>query len=339
MALTPKENLALIYQKKEPEYMPLNIDSQMIRTPGAGLRTVVYDGKPAQQFSQQDGGLDWFGQNWIYEPKVNAINPDANNYLIKDVANWRDYVTLPDVDAIDWNARFEKEAIPIDETKMLQVSDSIGMWERGFSSVRIDDLLTGLLLEPEAMFDFFSTIADHKIKLFGYYIDYYKPDILRMNDDYGHGTGLFMSPDTWREIIKPNLKKIIDSVTSKGVMYEHHCCGYLVPLVEEIAELGATSWNGMHICNDPGACRQMFNDTIVVNGTVLDTQFLDSPLATEESIRAHIREMMGKVWPGNFIISGNATVHTDRNAIILDEMLKSGQQYFNNKRPDFPDYH
>ena len=339
MPLTPRENMQLIYQKKTPDYMPLQTDIQSIRTPGAGLRTVVYEGKPAAEYSQRDGGLDWFGQNWIYEPMVNAINPDVTNYIVKDVTKWRDYVTLPDVDALDWKARFDRENIKVDrENKLISISDSIGMWERGFSMIKVDDLMTGLLLEPESMIDFFSEIADYKIRLFKHYIDYYAPDILRMNDDYGHSGGMFMSPATWREIIKPNLKKIIDFVTSQGVMYEHHCCGYMVPLVEEIAEMGASSWNGLHICNDPGACRRQFGDKLVFNGTILDVSFMDRETTTEEQIREHVREMAAKMWPGHVIIAGNTTVYGERNAIILDELLKSGQQYFKEKRPDYPEY-
>ena len=335
MPLTNRENMLLVYQHKTPEYLPLTSDVIRVSTPGAGLQSVTYGGKPAAQFAQQDGGLDWFGQNWIYEKGINAINPDATNYIIKDVTKWRDYVTLPDVDSIDWKARFEKENIQLDrENKLVSVGQSIGMWERAFSMIEMTDLLTALILEPEAMHDFFDEISNHFIKLFGHYIDFYRPDILRMNDDYGHGHGMFMSPDTWRAVIKPYLKRIVDFVVSKGVMYEHHCCGYIVPIVDDIIELGASAWNLVHFCNDPPAVKERFGGRIALMGGMLNTAMMDAPSTTEEMIREHISDFAAKLYPGIPAVMGCGLANfPERNAIVNDEILKSGNKYFSIERP------
>ena len=319
-----------IYRLEEPDYMPLAMDIQGIRTVGQGQ---LFTLKEARWLGEIDE-IDFFGQNWKFEPTANAYNPDATNYIIKDVSRWREYVTIPDLDAIDWKARFEAENLVLDrENKLISVRDPIGIWERAFSMIHSNDLLPGLILEPEAMFDFFSTIADHKIKLHNYYIDYYKPDLVAMNDDYGTGQGLFMSPDTWRELIKPNLQKVIDNVLSKGLIYEHHCCGYMVPLVEEIAAMGASSWNSVHYCNDPYECKKMFNGKIAFAGGMMNTWFMDAPSTTEEQIREHVRDVTAKMLPGYLYISGGTMSNPERNAIIMDELLKSGQKYFKESRP------
>ena len=184
------------------------------------------------------------------------------------------------------------------------------------------------------MDDFFRTIADHKIKLHNFYLDYYKPDVLAFHDDYGMGQGLFMSPETWRKLIKPHLQRVIDNVTSKGVLYEHHCCGYMAPLAEEIAEMGASSWNSVHSCNDPYECKKQFGDKIAFTGGILNTWFMDTPGTTDEQIREHVRDMAAKMLPGYVYISGGMPSHPERNEICNDEILKSGQQYYKEKRPE-----
>ena len=330
MAITPRENMLRIYKHEEPDYLPLAQDVQFIRTVGQGQLFTLTQANWVGEIDE----IDFFGQNWKYEPSAKAYNPDATNYIIKDVSKWREYVTIPDLDAIDWKSRFEAENLQLDrENNLIMVRDPIGIWERAFSMIEATELLSSLLIEPEAMYDFFSMVADHKIKLHNYYIDYYKPDILAMNDDYGSGQGLFMSPETWRELIKPHLQRVIDNIRSKGVMYEHHCCGYLVPLVEEIAAMGAVSWNAVHICNDPYECKKMFGDKIAFAGVMLNSWFMDAPNTTEEEIRAHVRDMTSKLLPGYLFISGGAMSNPDRNEFINDELLKSGQQYYKENRP------
>jgi len=323
--------MLLVYGHKVPDYLPLAGDIQKVRTVEPGLRSVVYGEKSA-------GGnydTDWFGQNWIYEPTIKAYNPDAGNYIVKDITKWRDYVTFPDLDAIDWEAKFKADAVKWDPDKLWLVVDGYGLWERAFSMVPIADLLCALIEEPEACEDFFSAIADHKIKLHNYYLDYYKPDVLCMHDDYGSGQGLFMSPGTWRRLIKPSLQRVIDNAVTRGIMYEHHCCGYLAPLAEEIAEMGASSWNLIHVCNDPPACKQKFGDKLAFIEGICDGQYLDTDSTTGEQVREHVRATAEKNLPGLGVVIGvKLHNHPERLAIFNEELLRCGQLFYRENRPE-----
>ena len=166
MPITLRENMWMVYQHKTPEYLPLGRDIQLVHTVEPGHKAVVYERKQSCNKNE----IDWFGQNWVYEPMIKAYNPDATNYIIKDITRWRDYVSLPDVDAVDWKARFDVENFERDENRMLLLKDRDGLWERAFLMVPITDLLCALIEEPEACEDFFSTIADHKIKLHNHYL-------------------------------------------------------------------------------------------------------------------------------------------------------------------------
>ena len=328
MSISKRENMLRLYRQEGPLFLPLGEDIQAIRAMGQGLLCWV-EGRPGQVDE-----LDWFGQNWKFEEHIRAYNPDATNYIVKDVTKWREYMTIPDLDAIDWDAIFERDNITVDrENKLIVLRDPVGIWEQAFSSIEVTELMTGLLVEPEAMYDFFGAMADHKIKMHNIYIDRYKPDVLAFHDDYGHGHGLFMSPSTWRELIKPHLQRIIDNAHSKGLMYEHHCCGYMVPLVEEIAEMGAASWNSVHHCNDPIKCKEMFGDKIAFAGGTMDSWTMDAPSTTEEQIREHVRYMTSKMLPGNIYVSCGFSSNPDRAPIFADELLKSGQQYYPEMRP------
>lgn len=328
--LTLRENMLLVYQHKIPEYLPLLGDIQRIRSVEPGFKNVLFHGKRAGKKE-----TDWFGQDWVYEPMVNAFNPDASHYIVADIADWRDYVEIPDVDSIDWKAKFDEDAVEIDKNRLLEIKDATGLWERAFSMVPIDELLCGLLLEPEACEDLFRTVADHKIKLHNQYIKYYHPDVICMHDDYGHGNGLFMSPDTWRELIKPHLQRVIDNITSQGVIYEHHCCGIMAPIAEEIADMGASSWATVHISNDPASCKAKFGGKLAMIGGVCDTQFMDLESTGPEQIREHVRKTADQTFHGpGTVISCQFAAHPKRKMIWDEEILRYGQQYFKCSRPE-----
>jgi len=328
--LSLRENMRLVYEHKTPDYLPLWSDIQRIQTVEPGLKTVVYDGKkPGAE------EVDWFGQNWVYDEVTNAYTPDSRNYIVKDMANWRDYVEIPDLDRVDWDMIFANSGVEADTSKFVRVKDGTGLWERALALVDTTELLCALIEEPEACEDFFRTIADHKIKLHNQYIKRYRPDCICMHDDYGSGQWLFMSPDNWRDLIKPHLQRVVENITAQGVMYEHHCCGYMVPLAEEIAEMGTVAWGTVHAVNDPVACKEKFGDKLAFVGGILDGQMYDLPETTEEEIRANVRMWAEKMMPGvGTVMSARCMNFPERNKIVTDELLKSAQQYFKQRRPE-----
>lgn len=331
MSITIRENMLRVFHHEVPEFLPMITDIQNIATVEPGFICWLKEGR-----RPRDREKDWFGQGWVYEPVVRAYNPDASDYIVKDITSWRDYVEMPDPDQTDWEALFAREGIQPDrENRFIMLKDGFGLWERAFSMVPIVDLLCDLKLEPEACEEFFSAVADYKIKLHNYYIRHYRPDALCMHDDYGTGQGLFMSPDTWRELIKPHLKRVIDNVTSQGVIYEHHCCGMLAPIAEEIADMGADAWENVHVVNNPYKCKQEFGNKLAFIGGVADSQMMDMDSTTEEKIRSHMRETMDKMLPGvGTVIYAACKAHPERSAIINEELLNYGQKFFKEKRPE-----
>ncbi|MGL4283115.1 uroporphyrinogen decarboxylase family protein [Eubacterium aggregans] len=156
-----------------------------------------------------------------------------------------------------------------------------------FSVMEFQDALCALLDEPEECYYFFSTVADHKVRLYQYLIKYYKPDILIMHDDYGSSGSMFMSPNSWRELIKPHLQRVINCIPDAGVLYEHHCCGYFAPILGEIADMWCSTTNTMHISNHPKKLKKEIGHKMCFVGG-FDTQYMDTPKTTEAQIRESI---------------------------------------------------
>ncbi len=51
------------------------------------------------------------------------------------------------------------------------------------------------------------------------------PDIYMYSDDIAKADGLFMQPDTYREIFKPGQTRIMKAIHDLGMISQQHTCG------------------------------------------------------------------------------------------------------------------
>ena len=63
-------------------------------------------------------------------------------------------------------------------------------------------------------------------------------DCVHISDDWGSQRALMFSPELWRELIKPNLKRVIDHVHAKGGLISLHSDGCINSVTDDLAELG-----------------------------------------------------------------------------------------------------
>ena len=106
--MTEKENLRLVHQGKIPEWIPQNFAAVQLFCPSCYLP----HGLPGQ------GGTDLFGAKWIVESNApTGAIPDPRFHIIPDVEdlpNWREFVTLPDVEAMDWEEAARRDLAGFD---------------------------------------------------------------------------------------------------------------------------------------------------------------------------------------------------------------------------------
>jgi uroporphyrinogen decarboxylase len=68
-------------------------------------------------------------------------------------------------------------------------------------------------------------------------------DVVRADDDVGTMDRLMISPTMWRKYYKPAWKKVFDVVHSYGAKIWFHSCGYIMPLMDDLMEIGIDCWN------------------------------------------------------------------------------------------------
>lgn len=327
--LTLRENMELVYRHEMPEYMPFITDFDIAMPKGKGFIN--------ERPNCPGVNDDWFGQSWTWEEKVGACNPTPGKPLLDDITQWEDKMVFPDVAKLEWEKYVGEETAGWDrKARMSRLAIGFGMWERMFSVMPFDEALVSLVEEPEACYDFFGAVADHKIRLHELAVRYYKPDVLIMHDDYGNHQNLFMQPDTWRKLLKPHLKRIVDHAHSLGVRYEHHNCGYWASIAQDMVELGVDATNTVDPCNDLSYIKNNFGDKMVMVGA-LDTRLYCTMNVTRKEITDNVEETYRIMAPGgNFIPSPQSARYGANYSFVEEEVRRIGQEYYG-PRPENAD--
>ena len=96
-------------------------------------------------------------------------------------------------------------------------------------------------------------------------------NMIELLGDLGTEESLFLSPKTWREIFKPRMKALIDSVKrkKKNVYFFLHTDGMVESIIPDLIEIGIDVLNPIQPeCMDPLRIKRLFGDKLTLHGTM-----------------------------------------------------------------------
>lgn len=274
------------------------------------------------------GGKDWFGVEWEFVPLVLASMVKPGTKVLTDITKWREQVHFPDLDAIDWEAAAARETAGWDrENKISYLMLINGMFERTHALMGFEDAFVAMYEEPEEYQALVDAITDYKVKLIEIMGKYYHPDVLCFHDDYGANDRLLMSPDLWRQFFKEPLGRVIEATHKAGIIYEHHSCGYIAPLFDELVELGIDAIDPLQITNPIRELKDKYQDRVTFVGGYDTQNVFDRPGVTEDEIRAEVARTMDLLAPGGSFVAFPLTVTFDFVPTFIDEHFKHAFNY------------
>jgi uroporphyrinogen decarboxylase len=113
--------------------------------------------------------------------------------------------------------------------------------------------------------------------------------MIHLGDDIGMQSTMLMKPALWREWLKPRLAKVIAAARAvkPDVLIWYHSCGYVRPVIGELAEIGIDVLNPVQPeCMDFAEIHPEYGDRIGFWGT-LGTQ-TTMPFGTPAEVRAMV---------------------------------------------------
>jgi hypothetical protein len=311
-----KSELLKVYEHENIHYVPFFpndfnvVDNRKMREKGFG------------------GGRDWFGVEWTYLERENSVTPTPGSILLDDVTKWREKVVFPDLDALDWESMAAGDESGFDrERRITYAMLECGPFERVQSLLGFENALIAHYDEPEAMHELIDAVTEHRIRLLHKVMEHYRPEVVCMHDDFGANDSMLLSPSLWREFYKDSVKRLAAETHRLGAKYEHHSCGFIQPIIGDLAEAGIDALNPLQACNDAREIKRLYGDRLVLSGGFDNQHVFDNPGSAEEEIRAEVRRVFEILAPGGGYIAFPMSFSSRSIKIIADEIEKIRRDY------------
>lgn len=138
-------------------------------------------------------------------------------------------------------------------------------------------------------------------------------DLLWLADDLGGEHKLLMSPETFREMIKPKLGYFIGELKkkNKNIKIAFHSDGYIEPIIDDLIEVGVDLLNPIQPESmDPAYIKKRYGKKISLWGTVSTQKTL--PFGTAKDVGNEVRERIKTCAPGGgFLIAPTHNIQLD----------------------------
>ena len=153
-------------------------------------------------------------------------------------------------------------------------------------------------------------------------------DMIWIGDDVGAQHAMLISPNHWRQFLKPRMADYIAALKAinPAVKVAYHTDGNILPIIPELIEIGVDILNPIQPASmDPARLKREFGDKLCFWGSIDEQHTL--PFGTPEDVRAEVLDRLNTIGQGGGLILGPthhvqldtplenfwAMVHTIRN--------------------------
>jgi hypothetical protein len=141
-------------------------------------------------------------------------------------------------------------------------------------------------------------------------------DAILAGEDYGFNSGPFMSPETFRRVYFPGLKRTCEAAHENGLFYICHSCGNLRQILPLMIKAGIDVYQAIQPIEDIAGLKRDFGRDLCLWGGVSNH---DLVLAGPDEIRAQVRHAIDTCAPGGGFLLGSShsiTVRTPLENIV-----------------------
>ena len=175
----------------------------------------------------------------------------------------------------------------------------------------MEESIYDIVLDRELFQTMINQAADFNLHLAKRAVSEFELDWLWSGDDVAGKENMIMSPEDWREIIKPRLQEIFDVGKSNGLWMAHHCCGALRSIIPDLIEMGLDVLNPIQcdcVGMNPAELKRDFGKDLAFMGGVDTIEFL--PNATSDKVFKETKELIETMTAdgGGYILAASHTI-------------------------------
>ena len=197
----------------------------------------------------------------------------------------------------------------------------------------MENLLIDYALEPSLVHKLAAITTDFNLTAIEYAAGM-GIDAIAVEGDLAGSTNLIMSPDHFKEYVKPYLAKIVEYSHSKGLKIIKHSDGNIWKILDDLIEVG---FDGIHPiqpqCMDIGEVKEYLKDKACIIGNIDCQELL--PNGSADEVDRAVKKTIDIASPGGgYIISSSNSIHPGvkpENYIAMIEAVHKYGYYINNQ--------
>ncbi len=279
--LGTRENMLRVLSRNDPEYVPYRQRPRYI----PGITIVSCPDALAPRDGRDIWGVGWqsHGHEWESYPSYPACN------TIQELVEH----PFPPPEAMLAGLPEAIAKVNRDESLVL-VYQPRGLFERSHLMFGMERLLMAWIEYPDELMHFYNRLADYYVEIAKLQLQL-DMDGFRVADDYGTQRALMVSPDQWRQYIKPGLARWIGVYKDAGKFFFMHSCGYISAVMDDLVEIGIDVIDSLNPSagNELGEWKKKYGDRISFMGGVDTHRVLSrgKPEEVREEVKLRLRQL------------------------------------------------
>lgn len=183
------------------------------------------------------------------------------------------------------------------------VSGGVGhIWENAWALTRMEKLMQDMVLNRAFAGYIFDRITEDRAFMARRYAQA-GADMIHCGDDIGMQDRLMMSPEMWREWLKPRWRRVIRAAkdVNPDILAWYHSDGDVREVIEDLIEIGFDILNPVQPeCMDPAALKRRYGDRLAFWGCI-GTQ-TTMPFGTPEEVGEAVKWTIDTVGAGGGLL-------------------------------------
>ncbi len=242
--------------------------------------------------------------------RVRAENDELSPDLLVD----EDFFTDPDV-LTDYQGI--KQAMDFHKARgRFCYIQTPGFFEQFNDVFGIENQLMYLAMYPDELAELYKRQADWTIRFAEHCIDI-GIDMIHISDDWGAQNDLMFNPRLWRELIYPNIKRVVDYVHSRNCFASLHSDGCIAKVADGIVDIGLDLVHPWQ--ESAGMSYDLYLDKYQDKFAILGGICVQSTLGIvgRDKLESEIRRVFGRLKGKRWIC---CTTHFVQNHCTIDDL-------------------
>jgi uroporphyrinogen decarboxylase len=196
---------------------------------------------------------------------------------------------LPDPDEPARYAHL-RPIIQANQDRYILAKFSYSLFERAWSLRGMENLLVDFACNPGFVHELMRAICDFNLSIIRN-LKAYPIDGIYYGDDWGSQKAMLMSPEMWRQFIKPYLSEMYAWAHRQGYEVFIHSCGEVTPVLDDLIEAGLNVFNPFQPeVMDVAGLMERYSGRLAFYGSLSLQKTL--PFGSQEEVRQEVRHRL-----------------------------------------------